>query len=147
MFKVSLASLQTFIDCLAADRQGQGDTSLTLTPSVIPNSNYVIIVSEWNCLKYFCVFLYCNHQVHRDFLITCITCSGTLHHTVQSPCLRTVKSTKLGPSAAYHFITLPYTGCDCLQITQPYTNFCHQLLICSGQHLTASGAYVAKLVW
>jgi hypothetical protein len=31
-------------DCLAADRQGQGDTRLTLTPSVIPNSNYVIMV-------------------------------------------------------------------------------------------------------
>jgi hypothetical protein len=46
-------------DCLAADRQGQGDTSLTLTPSVIPNSNYVIIVSDWNYLKYFCMFL-CN---------------------------------------------------------------------------------------
>jgi hypothetical protein len=58
-FKLSPASLQTFID-----------TRLTLTPSVIPNSNYVIMVSEWNCLKYFCLFFYCNHQVHRDFLIT-----------------------------------------------------------------------------
>jgi hypothetical protein len=57
-------------DCLAADNQGQGDTRLTLTPSVIPNSNYVIMVTDWNCLKYFCVFLYCNRQVHRDFLIT-----------------------------------------------------------------------------
>jgi hypothetical protein len=39
----------------------------SLTLSVIPNSNYVIMVS----LKYFCrFFLYCNHQVHRDFLIT-----------------------------------------------------------------------------
>jgi hypothetical protein len=27
----------------------------TLTPPVIPNSNYVIMVSDWNCLKYFCV--------------------------------------------------------------------------------------------
>jgi hypothetical protein len=43
-------------DCLAADRQGQGDTRLTLTPSVIPNSNYVFMVSDRNCLKYFCVF-------------------------------------------------------------------------------------------
>jgi hypothetical protein len=33
-------------DYLAADRQGQGDTRLTLTPSVIPNSNYVIMVSD-----------------------------------------------------------------------------------------------------
>jgi hypothetical protein len=46
MFKVSPASLRTFFD-----------TRLTLTPSVIPNSNYVIMVSDWNCLKYFCVFL------------------------------------------------------------------------------------------
>jgi hypothetical protein len=59
IFKVSPSSLQTFIN-----------TRLTLPPSVIPNSNYVIMVSDWNCLKYFCVFLYCNHQVHRDFLIT-----------------------------------------------------------------------------
>jgi hypothetical protein len=47
-----------------------GDTRLTLTPSVIPNSNYIIMVSDWNCLKYLCVFLYCNNQVHRDFLVT-----------------------------------------------------------------------------
>jgi hypothetical protein len=33
-------------DCLAADRQGQGDIRLALTPSVIPNSNYVIMVSD-----------------------------------------------------------------------------------------------------
>jgi hypothetical protein len=33
-------------DCMAADRQGQRDTRLTLTPSVIPNSNYVIVVTE-----------------------------------------------------------------------------------------------------
>jgi hypothetical protein len=45
MFKVSPASLQTFID-----------TRLTLTPSVINNSNYVIMISDWNCLKYFCLF-------------------------------------------------------------------------------------------
>jgi hypothetical protein len=35
MLKVSPASLQTFID-----------TRLILTPSVIPNSNYVIVVSD-----------------------------------------------------------------------------------------------------
>jgi hypothetical protein len=46
MFKLSPASLQTFID-----------TRPTLTPSVVPNSNYVIMVSDWNGLKYFCVFL------------------------------------------------------------------------------------------
>jgi hypothetical protein len=61
MFKVSPASLQTFTD-----------TRLTLTPSVIPNSNYVIMVSDWSCLKYFCMFLYCNHQVHRYFWSRCI---------------------------------------------------------------------------
>jgi hypothetical protein len=33
-------------DCLPADRQGQGDTRLTLTPSVIPNFNCVIMVSD-----------------------------------------------------------------------------------------------------
>jgi hypothetical protein len=55
-------------DCLAANRQGQRDTRLTLMPSVIPNSNYVIMLGDWNCLKYFCMFFYCNHQVHRDFL-------------------------------------------------------------------------------
>jgi hypothetical protein len=59
MFKVSPAILHTFID-----------TKLTLTPYVIHNSNYVIIVRVLNCLKYFCVFLNCNHQVHRQFLIT-----------------------------------------------------------------------------
>jgi hypothetical protein len=58
MFKVSPVSLQTFIDA-----------RLTLTPSVIPNSNYVIMVSDWNWLKYFAFFLYFN-QVRRDFLIT-----------------------------------------------------------------------------
>jgi hypothetical protein len=31
-------------DCLASDCEGQGDTRLTLMPSVIPNSNYVIMV-------------------------------------------------------------------------------------------------------
>jgi hypothetical protein len=33
-------------DWLAPDRQGQGDTRTTLTPSVIPNSNYVFMVSN-----------------------------------------------------------------------------------------------------
>jgi hypothetical protein len=60
-------------DCLEADHQGQGDTRLSLTPSVIPISNYVIMASDWNCLKYFYLFLHCNHQVQIDFLIAC-TC-------------------------------------------------------------------------
>jgi hypothetical protein len=54
IFKVSPASLQTFIDI-----------RLNLTPPVIPNSHYVIMVSDWNGLKYFCVFLCRNHQVHK----------------------------------------------------------------------------------
>jgi hypothetical protein len=45
-------------DCLTADCQGQGDSRLTLTPSVIPNSNYVNMISDWNCLKYFCKFFF-----------------------------------------------------------------------------------------
>jgi hypothetical protein len=46
MFKVSPASLQTFIDtpnCVLKDRV---QYRLTLTPSVTPNSNYVIMVSD-----------------------------------------------------------------------------------------------------
>jgi hypothetical protein len=46
------ASLQTFID---RAREGGGDTRIILTPSVIPNSNYVIMVGDWDCLKY-CIF-------------------------------------------------------------------------------------------
>jgi hypothetical protein len=53
-------------DCLAADHQGQGDRRLKLTPSVIPNSNYVIMVSDWNCLNIFACFLYRNYQAHRE---------------------------------------------------------------------------------
>jgi hypothetical protein len=59
MFRVSPASLHTFIDtpnCVLEDR--------------VQYTNYVIMVSDCNSLKYFCVFLYCNNQVHRDFLIT-----------------------------------------------------------------------------
>jgi hypothetical protein len=33
-------------NCLAADRQGQGDTRLTVTPSVIPHSSNVIMVND-----------------------------------------------------------------------------------------------------
>jgi hypothetical protein len=61
MFKVSPASLQTFID-----------TRLTLTPSVIPNFNYVFMASDWNCLKYFRVF----------FCIVIISCTEIFYHPV-----------------------------------------------------------------
>jgi hypothetical protein len=44
-------------DCLAADCQGQVDTRLTLTSSVIHNSNYFIMVSDWKCLKYTVCFV------------------------------------------------------------------------------------------
>jgi hypothetical protein len=46
MLKVSPASLQTFIDtpnCVLEDRV---QYRLTLTPSLIPNSNYVITVND-----------------------------------------------------------------------------------------------------
>jgi hypothetical protein len=55
MFKVSPVCLPSFID-----------TRPNLTPSVIPIYKYGITVSDLNCLKYFCVFLYCSHQVHSD---------------------------------------------------------------------------------
>jgi hypothetical protein len=50
MFKASPVSLQTFID-----------TRLTLTPPVIPNSNYVIMVIETVYNIFACFFL------HGDF--------------------------------------------------------------------------------
>jgi hypothetical protein len=100
LYKVIKKSLCTCLSCLitwlnlttkAADHQGQGDIRLTLTPSVIPNSNYVNMVSDWNCLKYFCVFLHCNHRVRRDFLITvynigcrAIYISGAAHCTTNA---------------------------------------------------------------
>jgi hypothetical protein len=51
---ITIQKVTSNVQSMVADRQGQGDTRLTLTPSVIPNSNYVIMVSD--CLKYFCVF-------------------------------------------------------------------------------------------
>jgi hypothetical protein len=49
MFKVSPPPPRVYLaqsDCLAADHQRQRDTRLTLTPSVIPNYNYVVMVSN-----------------------------------------------------------------------------------------------------
>jgi hypothetical protein len=66
-------------DCLAAYRQGQGDTRLTITSSVIPNSNYVIMVSDSNCLKYFCVFCTVIIRCHRDFWSPSM-CVDFIHH-------------------------------------------------------------------
>jgi hypothetical protein len=47
-------------------RRQRVNTRLTLTPSVIPNSNYVIVVSDWNCLKYFCLFLFISFRIWRN---------------------------------------------------------------------------------
>jgi hypothetical protein len=63
--------------CLAADRQGQGGTRLTLTPSVIPNSNYVIMVSDWNCLKYFCVIISVRRFSRKLLIIILLRFEGT----------------------------------------------------------------------
>jgi hypothetical protein len=60
--KVSPASPQTFVN-----------TRHTLTPSVIPNSNYVIMVSDWNCLKYFCVFFVLWSSGAQTFWSLCIS--------------------------------------------------------------------------
>jgi hypothetical protein len=57
-------------DCLAADRQGQGDTRLTPVPSVIPKSNYVIMVSDW--IKFFCVFCTVFIRSTETFWSLCI---------------------------------------------------------------------------
>jgi hypothetical protein len=50
MFTVSPANLQMFIDKpnLAADHYGQAEIRLTLMPPIIPNFNYVIVVSDLN---------------------------------------------------------------------------------------------------
>jgi hypothetical protein len=74
MFKVSLA-----------DRRGQGDTRLTLTSSIIQNSNYVIMVTE--SVKYFCAFLYCiirctetfDHPVFISSLTNCNNCIAEMY--------------------------------------------------------------------
>jgi hypothetical protein len=96
MFKVSAASLKTFFD-----------TRLALTPSVIHTSNYVIMISEWNRLKYFCLFLYCNHQVHRDLLITLYLSSSWIfprhrHFKVVVVALRSYKFAH--PPCCYNFV-------------------------------------------
>jgi hypothetical protein len=61
--------------CLAAARPGQGDIRLTRTPSVMPISNYVIMVSDWNFLKYFFVFCIVTIRCTETFWSPCI-CTG-----------------------------------------------------------------------
>jgi hypothetical protein len=51
-------------------RQTFIDTPNAVLEDRVQYTNYVIMVSDWNGLKYFVCFLYCNHPVHRDFLIT-----------------------------------------------------------------------------
>jgi hypothetical protein len=63
--------------CLAVDRQGQGDTRFILTPSVIPNSNYVIMVSDWNCLNIFACFCTVIIRCRQTFWSLCILKSSS----------------------------------------------------------------------
>jgi hypothetical protein len=67
MFKVSPASLQTFIDtpnCVLEDRVQYNTVRI---PNVFCDCHLQIIESIWNI---FVCFLYCNHQVYREILIT-----------------------------------------------------------------------------
>jgi hypothetical protein len=74
-------------NCFLEDRQGQGDTRLTLSPSVIPNSNYVIMVSDWNFLKCFCVFFCSVIRRTKTFLSHCITVVESVYCAVRSESL------------------------------------------------------------
>jgi hypothetical protein len=56
MFTVQ--KVKSNVQSVPAYRQGQRDTRLTLTQSVIPDSKYVIMVRDRNCLKYFCMIFY-----------------------------------------------------------------------------------------
>jgi hypothetical protein len=51
------------------------------------------MVSDRNCLKYF----YCNHQVHRDFLITLYKCNiiAVASHSMQTDVLGILSGTYL----------------------------------------------------
>jgi hypothetical protein len=86
-------------DNLAADRKGQGDTRLTLTPSAIRNSNYVIIVIYWNCSKYFCMLFYCNHQMNRDFFYRPVLNHDVRRKNLLLCTLRKVRKPQTGYSA------------------------------------------------
>jgi hypothetical protein len=95
MFKVSPASLQTIID-----------TRLTLTPSVICNSNYVNMVNDWNSLNIFACFLYCNHQVYRDLSITLYFNIQFIPHSKHSAS-QSQKQISFFPLARHNYI--PFT--------------------------------------
>ena len=49
---VTLSSTTTDLTALQLTARARGDTRHTLTPSVIPNSNYVIMVGDWSCLTH-----------------------------------------------------------------------------------------------
>jgi hypothetical protein len=54
---ITIQKVTSNIQSAPASLQGQGETRLTLTPSVIQNYNYVIMVSDCNCLNFLRVFL------------------------------------------------------------------------------------------
>jgi hypothetical protein len=66
MFKVTPASLQKFVD-----------TKLTLTPSVIPKFNYVMMTSDWNCYSDSTL----AHGIHVLRLGILILYAGEASHT------------------------------------------------------------------
>jgi hypothetical protein len=66
MFKLSPASLQTFIDTPNCVLEDHVQYRTVRIPNVFCDYHLLII----NIFYYFCVFLCCNHQVHRDVLIT-----------------------------------------------------------------------------
>jgi hypothetical protein len=78
---------------LAADRQGQRDIRLTLTPSVISNSTYVIMVSD----KLFKIFL-------RVFCISIIRCTETFWSHVYTGIPSTPHPTPPRSSSLVHVV-------------------------------------------
>jgi hypothetical protein len=116
-YSTRLSCLTTCLNVTAwqPTARARGETRLILTPPVIHNSNYVIMVSDWNSLKYFCVFLYCNHVVHRLF-----------NHPVYSVCLSwaSMEHVVMRPKNSSHGSTLfhiaPETLCFPFQHTCLY---------------------------
>jgi hypothetical protein len=92
MFNVSHASFQTFID-----------TRLTLMPSVIPNSNYVIMVSDCN----FKIFL-------RVFCTVIIRCTENFDHPLYLWCIFNIKKSELTKfkvqRISVHVVTFLHNG-------------------------------------
>ena len=81
-FNTRLSFLTTWLNLTVwqPTARARGDTRLALMPSVIPNSNYVIMVGDWNCLKY-CIFAcFCTVIIRctETFWSPCITCLTNL---------------------------------------------------------------------